>query len=200
MTTEGGKFNGRVTSGRRWGRRAVLLLSFASVFVAAALVANADARPRDGRVPASARVSGIPALREQVLMAINDLRRSKGLPGLKLNTALSLAALGHSRSMAEHGFFSHDGWNGSAFWARLKPRYRPQRGKQWAVGENMVWASPDLSANQAIQMWLDSPPHRKNLLASEWREVGLGAVRALAARGVYHGLDVTILTADFGIR
>jgi uncharacterized protein YkwD len=49
-------------------------------------------------------------------------------------------------------------------------------------------------------MWLDSPPHRKILLTSAWREVGLGAVRALAAPGVYKGLDVTILTADFGVR
>ena len=68
------------------------------------------------------------------------------------------------------------------------------------MGENLVWASPDLSADQAIQMWLNSPPHRKNLLTPEWREVGLGAVRALDAPGVYEGLDVTILTADFGVR
>jgi uncharacterized protein YkwD len=64
----------------------------------------------------------------------------------------------------------------------------------------MVWASPELSADQAIQVWLNSPPHRKNLLAPAWREVGLGAVRALAAPGVFKGLDVTILTADFGVR
>jgi uncharacterized protein YkwD len=64
----------------------------------------------------------------------------------------------------------------------------------------MVWASPDLSADEAIQMWLDSPPHRKNLLAPSWREVGLGAVHALGAPGIYQGLDVTILTADFGVR
>jgi uncharacterized protein YkwD len=47
---------------------------------------------------------------------------------------------------------------------------------------------------------MDSPPHRKNLLTPGWREVGLGAVRALGAPGVYRGLDVTILTADFGVR
>ncbi len=119
---------------------------------------------------------------------------------LTLNPVLSLAALGHSQSMALHGYFNHEGRNGSPFWMRIKPKYRPQLGNKWGVGENMVWASPDLSADQAIQMWVNSPPHRKNLLTPAWRDVGLGAVRALDAPGVYEGLDVTILTADFGVR
>ena len=38
------------------------------------------------------------------------------------------------------------------------------------------------------------------MLAPRWREVGIGGVRALAASGVYEGLDVTIVTADFGVR
>ena len=70
----------------------------------------------------------------------------------------------------------------------------------WAAGENLAWASPELSAAEAVDMWLKSPPHRQNLLAPRWREVGIGGVRALAASGVYEGLDVTILTADFGVR
>jgi uncharacterized protein YkwD len=102
--------------------------------------------------------------------------------------------------MALHGYFGHEGWNGSPFWRRIKPKYPPQAGTRWGVGENMVWSSPDLSADDAIQLWLNSPPHRKNLLTPAWREVGLGAVRALGAPGVYKGLDVTILTADFGVR
>jgi uncharacterized protein YkwD len=139
-------------------------------------------------------------LQDQVLAAINDLRRSKGLVELKPSPVLSLAALGHSRSMAQYGFFAHEGYRGQPFWSRIKPRYKPRPGSYWGVGENMVWASPELSADEAIEMWMNSPPHRKNLLTPTWREVGLGAVRALAAPGVYEGLDVTILTADFGVR
>ena len=139
-------------------------------------------------------------LQAQVLVGINELRREQGLRELKLNGALARAALGHSFAMAKHGFFSHSGWNGSPFWQRIKPNYRPQPTSYWGVGENMLWTSPELSADQAIEMWLESPAHRKNLLTPAWREVGLGAVRALAAPGVYEGLDVTILTADFGTR
>ena len=32
------------------------------------------------------------------------------------------------------------------------------------------------------------------------REVGISAVRVHAAPGTYHGLDVTIVTTDFGVR
>ena len=169
----------------------------------AAGAADAGVRPSDDRAPAtfSARqTSEVQDLQAQVLVAINELRREHGLHELQLNGALSLAALGHSFSMAKHGFFSHSGWNGSPFWQRIKPNYRPHATSYWGVGENMLWASPDLSADQAIKMWLASPPHRKNLLTPAWREVGLGAVRALSAPGVYEGLDVTIITADFGAR
>jgi len=177
------------------GRKLILL------FVAAALVAGtADARPSESRVPTPSRAAEIPALQDQVLAAINELRRAKGLAELTINPALSLAALGHSQSMALHGYFGHDGWNGSPFWTRIKPKYPPQVGNRWSVAENLVWSSADLSADGAIQMWMGSPSHRKNLLTPGWREIGLGAVHALGAPGVYKGLDVTILTADFGVR
>jgi uncharacterized protein YkwD len=186
--------------------RMVTRFALALVLVASALfagAADAAARTSGGRVSVTAsapQISEIPDLQAQVLLAINELRRQKGLRELRLNGALSLAALGHSVSMAEHGFFRHTGWNGSSFWQRVKPRYRPLRNAYWSVGENLVWASPSLRADQAVEMWLSSPEHRRNLLAPAWREVGLGAVRALSAPGVYQGLDVSILTADFGVR
>jgi uncharacterized protein YkwD len=167
-------------------------------------VGAADAaRPGNGGSSAAAftqQISEVPDLQAQVLHAINDLRRERGLGGLRLNKALSSTALGHSLSMAQHGFFGHAGWNGSPFWQRIKPKYRPLANSYWGVGENLVWASPSLSADQTIEMWLASSPHRKNLLSPTWREVGVGAVRASAAPGVYGGLDVTIVTADFGVR
>jgi hypothetical protein len=33
-----------------------------------------------------------------------------------------------------------------------------------------------------------------------WREIGVSAVHENAAPGVYKGLDVTIVTTDFGVR
>jgi uncharacterized protein YkwD len=51
-----------------------------------------------------------------------------------------------------------------------------------------------------VESWLASPHHRENLLNPKWREVGVAAVHAWSAPGVYDGREVTVLTADFGAR
>jgi uncharacterized protein YkwD len=135
----------------------------------------------------------------QVLAAVNDLRRAQGVVPLRLSPALAVAASRHSLSMAEHGFFEHTSLDGSPCSKRVKATYR-KNGRFWRVGENLAWGSPGLSARQALELWLASARHRKNLLSPAWREIGLGAVHAYGAGGVYGGRGVTILTADFGVR
>ena len=70
----------------------------------------------------------------------------------------------------------------------------------WSVGENLLWSSPDVDAAGALDMWMNSPEHRKILLTARWREIGLAAVHVAAAPGTYGGREVTIVTADFGVR
>jgi uncharacterized protein YkwD len=180
------------------GRFALVLIMFVTMAPAVAV-----AQSRDDPVSAplgTQQVVEMPDLQLAILAAINDLRQSKGLSRLRPSRALVSTAVGHSLSMAKHGFFGHEGYDGSEFWKRIKARYRPGPRGSWEVGENLLWASPSLSAEQAVALWLQSPPHRKNLLSGAWREIGLGAVHAVAATGVYQGLDVTVLTADFGRR
>lgn len=138
-------------------------------------------------------------LEPQVLAAINDFRRAHGLRPLRPNLALAAAADQHSLSMAEYGFFEHASLDGSPFWKRVEAAYPKDRGRFWRVGENLAWASPGLNARHALELWLASPSHRENLLSPVWREIGLGAVHGFAS-GIYEGRDVTILTADFGVR
>ena len=179
------------------------LPALAAVLVAIAIVGPASARthgPVAAPTGAAHPIVAAAQLEEEVLGAINDVRRRHGLGALRLNPQLSTVARAHSRSMAEHGYFDHASSDGSAFWHRLEPVFAPVRGERWEVGENLVWGTPGLTPAQALEMWLKSPPHRRNLLSSAWREVGLGGVHALAAPGVYGGNDVTILTADFGVR
>ncbi len=149
---------------------------------------------------AKSAAASVSALEAQVLADVNATRRQRGLRALRFSVALSRAADHHSQEMARRGFFSHNSPNGSAFWRRVQ-RYYPSAGyRSWAVGENLVWASPDLSAASALSMWMGSPPHRANLLSRQWREVGLSAVHAPSAPGVFGGHPVTIVTANFGSR
>jgi uncharacterized protein YkwD len=101
--------------------------------------------------------------------------------------------------MGEMGYFEHESFNGAPFWKRIE-RFYPARRGYWSVGENIFWESPDTTASSAVHEWMTSPPHRQNVLAREWREVGVAAVHFDAAPGAFGGRSVTIVTADFGVR
>jgi uncharacterized protein YkwD len=161
-------------------------------------VAAVAASPTSARQQAPNNLAARNALESGVLGQINTLRRQHGLAPLRLNVRLRAAADAHSASMASRGFFAHESADGTSFWQRVQHFY--PRSRYWSVGENLLWSSPDVDAAGALRMWLNSPPHRKNLLTARWREIGLSAVHVDSAPGVYGGNAVTILTADFGVR
>jgi uncharacterized protein YkwD len=147
-----------------------------------------------------ATIRAVPSLESSVLSEINALRRTHGRAPLRLSVSLSAAAAAHSRSMGARGFFEHASADGTPFWQRIERHYGRRGFSYWAVGENLLWASHGVDAAATLKMWLGSPPHRANLLTPRWREIGLSAVRVPVAPGAFSGLDVTIVTADFGVR
>ena len=148
------------------------------------------------RSPA-AKLSG---LESSLLVDINAFRAQHGLAKLRLSRQLTSAARVHSQQMAQDGYFAHESADGSAFWKRLESYYPVSPWHSWTVGENLLWSSSDLNGTDALEQWLASPPHRRNLMDPRWREIGVSAVHAAQAPGVYQGLDVTIVTTDFGVR
>jgi uncharacterized protein YkwD len=149
---------------------------------------------------ASAARVHLSALESQLLGQINTTRAQHGLRALRMSPRLTAAAAQHSASMAQKGYFSHDSANGGSFFKRIASFYSYRGYSTWSAGENLLWSSPDISSAGALRMWLNSPEHRANLLNRNWREMGLSAVHALSAPGVYGGDEVTIVTADFGVR
>jgi uncharacterized protein YkwD len=169
--------------------------------VAAAAAVLLPAAPVSATAPkhGAAAVSLSP-LEAGVLADINAFRRSHHLRPLALSAGLESAARQHSHEMAVDGYFAHDSANGKAFWKRIR-RYYPSRSwSLWSVGENLLWSSPGVTAAKALRMWEASPEHRKNLLTARWREIGVSAVHVSAAPGTFHGLAVTVVTTDFGVR
>jgi uncharacterized protein YkwD len=167
-----------------------------AVTLAALTVAVAVAAGTSAAAPNVARnVSARNALEFQILGEINVLRRQYGLASLRTSRGLRAAADSHSSSMVTGGFFAHGDFS------RRVARYYPRaRYRTWSVGENLLWASPEVDAAQAVRMWLNSPMHRKILLTARWREIGLAAVHVDAGPGVFDGGPVTVVTADFGVR
>jgi uncharacterized protein YkwD len=171
------------------------LLAALAVAVCGVAVAGAGAATQPARTFTAAD-----ALETQVLVELNTIRRRHGLVPLRLSSPLSAAADAHSRAMGTYGFFAHESRDGTVFWERVKRFYVPGGYDSWSVGENLLWSSGQLSAPRALQLWMSSPGHRKNILTSRWREIGLSALRVRAAPGVFGGHDVVIVTTDFGTR
>ena len=140
-------------------------------------------------------------LESAVLAELNVVRVEHGLRPLRLNHRLTAAADAHSREMVLSGYFGHESADGSGFASRIKDYYEPRAARRtWTVGENLIWQERRLTARAAVTSWLASPGHRENLLEPAFREVGISAVRATAAPGVYGKRRVVVLTVDFGAR
>jgi uncharacterized protein YkwD len=102
--------------------------------------------------------------------------------------------------MGRLGFFSHLSADRSGVSTRITSFYSVRGASSWAVGEVILWRVGAVSAAEAVSSWLASSTHRGQLLGGPWRELGVTAVRATRAPGVYGGRTVTIVVADFGVR
>jgi len=176
------------------GSRATLLVALA--LTAFSLCDVASPAGANANHPAAA----MSTLERGVLADLNSLRAQHGLAPVRISSRLTAAARQHSAEMAARGYFSHDSANGSSFDRRIARYYPMGSSHYWSVGENLLWSSPDVDAGGAMTMWWNSPEHRKNMLSSRWREIGLSAVHVMTAPGTYGGREVTIVTTDFGVR
>jgi uncharacterized protein YkwD len=124
-----------------------------------------------------------------LLVEMNAARVANGLPRLRRSAILARPARAHSSALVAKGELDHDGPNGEPFWKRLVAAGFP-RGR-W-MGENLaLMPSCDYEPAEVVQMWLDSPGHRANLLSRKFRVVGVGVASDADC-------TTTVLTTDFG--
>jgi uncharacterized protein YkwD len=134
----------------------------------------------------------------KVLRLLNHARTSRGLARLTVVTPLDRAALLHSRDMLARDYFSHSSLAGATVASRARRAgYSTSDCSQWTVGEVIAWGSSTSgSPKRASRSWMRSSAHRKTILSSRWRDVGVGCVR-----GTYRGFPgVVMYTVDFGRR
>jgi uncharacterized protein YkwD len=151
--------------------------------------------------PATTRGAGaLSSLESGVLQSLNKIRLQHKLLPLKLNARLTASSAQHSHEMGADGYFEHASQDGTSFWKRIGQWYGENRFHYWSVGENLLWSSPSVDPAEAMRLWMSSPEHRANILDARWREIGVSAVSVAAAPGTFKGLEVTIITTDFGVR
>lgn len=107
---------------------------------------------------------------EQVVAQVNADRSRLGLPGLKLDQTLSLAAFAKAEDMLAKGYFAHNSPEGIKPWHWFKVL-----GYNYShAGENLAIGFDD--ASELERSWMESPKHRANILSSDYTDMGVAIV------------------------
>mgnify|MGYP003108967569 CR=1 FL=1 len=109
----------------------------------------------------------------EVLERLNRARAEAGGAPLSLDTRLMQAASAHAEFMARRGLLSHEGENGSTFDQRIRAA-----GYEFtSAAENVAFGASD--AVEVVTLWMNSPPHRANILKAEFTNAGIGIAAAM---------------------
>ena len=141
-----------------------------------------------------------PEIEASVHYLINEQRAENGLASLGYDTALASIARTHSRDMARRNFFAHENPDG------LSPSDRADRAGYKSfkdhgtyttngIAENILqtnlassvthingvptsynWRTMDGLVESAVDGWMNSPGHRKNILNATYEKEGIGVV------------------------
>ena len=127
---------------------------------------------------AEAQALSAAQLESSLTCLINKRRAKAGLRPVRSSARLREAALSHSRDMVRRGYFKHTSPSGQTFVDRIIATGYTRRARRWLLGENLIWGRDRRSTPRAmVNEWLDSRPHRANLLRARFREIGVAAVR-----------------------
>jgi uncharacterized protein YkwD len=151
----------------------VIALAASAMLIAASSASAADCGPVDTEVSGLSQSQ----MESSIGCLINDERSSYGLQPVAPNADLRQAALSHSNEMIAESYFEHTSPEGLTFIDRIDSTGYMNGARSWVVGENLVWGTGPLSTPQAVvTAWMNSPPHRENLLRPTFREIGIAAV------------------------
>lgn len=149
------------------------------------------------------QVSGLSQdqMESSITCLINENRTSFGLRPVQANSDLRRAALSHSNEMIDESYFEHTSPAGMTFIQRIQQTGYMRGVRSWVVGENLVWGTEELSTPQSlVTAWMNSPPHRENLLRARFREIGVAAVVGTPEPGGQADPTGVTVSSEYGYR
>lgn len=176
---------------------AVSITAVCSLVAAPANAATgADRCPGALEIPQDA--SRLDEAADAVMCLVNAERTSRGLKALKRDGDLAQAARGHSRDMTRRNYFDHTSPSGESVGDRVRDAGYGDPGDGWRVGENLGWGTGQRATpNALVDEWLNSPPHKKNMLNGAFRELGVGVAQGAPNKG--NDLPGATYTLNLGV-
>lgn len=134
-------------------------------------------------------LGGINAFELGVVLAINEVRAEHGLHPLAICPHISMAARFHSQEMADLRYFAHQSPHHGGSTARMR-----MFGNDRGLAENAHANTGDtISPQRVVEDWMNSAGHRRLILNSSARYIGIGVIRCADH---WNGIGRT--TAKFG--
>ena len=143
----------------------------------------------------------IEALQAQALELVNQDRQEEGLAPLELGEDIVEAAQAHASDMLARGYYAHESPEGDT----VQDRFLDAGGSQWElVAENIARCkgceppATEATVTRLHEDWMNSPPHRENILAPGLSAFGFGlavdgngyyAVQTFAGPGIPRNLQ-----------
>lgn len=168
-----------------------VLAVLAAVMCFASTAAAEPTTTTDTSVGAAAAADAPQAIDEVVikqLALINHFRVTHHRARLRLDAQLMTSSAWMANDMATKNYFAHRDSDRRGWYRRLRDFHYPMS-TTW-TGENIAAGHEDATAT--FQQWLHSPHHRRNMLNSHYRAIGLA--RVFVAGSTYGWYWVT----DFG--
>ncbi len=108
----------------------------------------------------------------EIFALTNSIRAERGLPAYLWDERLAAAARRHANDMANTGWIAHTGSDGTRVRDRAREAGYP--GFSWGlvVGENIYGGYTHNRPTDAMTWWMNSPPHRSQILSTRFREMG----------------------------
>jgi uncharacterized protein YkwD len=107
---------------------------------------------------------------DQVVSLTNAARQQAGCGPLSVDGSITAAAQAHASDMAARGYFEHTNLEGVTFDQRMR-----NSGYSRPGAENIARGAT--TAKVVVDMWMNSPGHRANILNCELRTIGVGLDR-----------------------
>lgn len=125
--------------------------------------------------------------RAAALARVNAERAAAGLPPLALDARLNAAAQAHAEDMLLRSYYNHSTPEGAGASARVRKSGYPAR----LVAENI--ARGPVAVNEAMDNWMASREHRRNILHPGFTHLGVGIAVGRNSIG-----DTVLWVQDFG--
>ena len=124
-----------------------------------------------------------------VIQWTNSEREKYGLPILKENARLNVAAEAKIQDMFDQQYFTHNSPSGLGVGDLAE-----MAGYEFiAIGENLALGNFE-DDQVLVQAWMDSPGHRTNILSSQYEEIGV-AVK----KDIFEGKTIWLAVQHFGL-